>query len=699
MAKKTGFKNCKKGFACGGGCISFTYTCHKDFPEGVSAPIDFMQKQVAAKIKGSPTPGHRKISDIDKKKSIKDRAKELAAKKVAAAKAEAAKPKTDPKPTKEAEVIKKAGAGKQIEGDDRKTLNASVSDAYRKRLSNDGYEKAISNLKNLKNKYPDDKRVQEQADKAIKAAETELNTRKKAKEKADTEAKAKAEAADKSKSVKREETPEQAAARRTKELGEKLRRDRLKDEVRLKGEFDDTISKIRKMEPEDAEGQIAKIKENIKHLNVSDETKAKFRKELDDLEKNTKTQSKKSSDADIEDSLAKIKAEKQKTPKTPSTDEVANELKANYKKAVDEGAKIDSKVDKAVKGGDFDSAKKAIDDYEKQVKDLQLPNSQKDAILSGIKKERNRIKGLEDENRRNEEHKKEQQEARAKEEAAKAEPSPKAKDAIGRISEQIDKQLGYGYDAEAKEYIGKVRNNLKNLDLSDNDKKQIMKSLDEQEANIPKRMEELKKKGSKEKDKNELPFLDSTKTEKKKQEAEAKTKETQDKIKETQDSVKATRAKNEEAKTERQIAKEQRAKAKEIEAKSKEISPTTTTGKVNKYVTGIKKDAKEALNSVEEITEVTRNRWGAQAKVRFADGTTGEIQYNRPEITYKKSGKIRTGDWKAVTDIVVKKDGQWIEAYRKTASSGKRTYDDSAYSMQQELEDKAESVWKQIING
>lgn len=41
-------KSCKKGYKCGGGCISVTYACRKEFPEGISVSIDGARKVIAS---------------------------------------------------------------------------------------------------------------------------------------------------------------------------------------------------------------------------------------------------------------------------------------------------------------------------------------------------------------------------------------------------------------------------------------------------------------------------------------------------------------------------------------------------------------------------------------------------------------------------------------------------------------------------
>lgn len=43
-------KTCRKGYGCGGSCISVTYACRKEFPEGVSVSIDGARKVIL----GSP---------------------------------------------------------------------------------------------------------------------------------------------------------------------------------------------------------------------------------------------------------------------------------------------------------------------------------------------------------------------------------------------------------------------------------------------------------------------------------------------------------------------------------------------------------------------------------------------------------------------------------------------------------------------
>lgn len=47
MSKK---RSCKKGYGCGGGCISIKYICRKEFPEGVSITIDKARKAIKTEI-------------------------------------------------------------------------------------------------------------------------------------------------------------------------------------------------------------------------------------------------------------------------------------------------------------------------------------------------------------------------------------------------------------------------------------------------------------------------------------------------------------------------------------------------------------------------------------------------------------------------------------------------------------------------
>lgn len=56
MAKRS----CTKGYGCGGSCISITYMCKKEFPEGVSVSIDGARKVVKNDLPPSETPKKKK---------------------------------------------------------------------------------------------------------------------------------------------------------------------------------------------------------------------------------------------------------------------------------------------------------------------------------------------------------------------------------------------------------------------------------------------------------------------------------------------------------------------------------------------------------------------------------------------------------------------------------------------------------------
>ena len=370
---KSKFKNCKKGYACGGGCVNVTYDCHKDFPEGVSVPIDFMTKQISEKIKSSPKPGHRKISDINEKKDIKTQAKELAAKKV----------------------------------------------------------------------------------KAKAEAEAEVETQK--------------------------ETPEQATARRTKELGEKLKRERLKDEIRLKDELENEKKRIQSLDPEQANAQIAKIRENIKRLSISDDVKSKFAKDLDDLE-------------------AKMKS----TPVKKKEDEEFDPIKA-------------------------------------------------------LKKEAEEIK---------------------KKKALASAPAPAPTKAKAKVT--------------TSEKAPTSQKSKKPRDVS---------SLTERD----------------------------------------------------------------------------------------------TTGKINTQVKGIKREAKSELEKISEISNVKYERGVYSTKFKTQDGKTGELRFFSPNRDWKKTGRLRTGAWRANSEILMQIDGQMtpITVFSKR-TTGKGTGTDPKYEA---LKEKSEQVWKELING
>lgn len=61
-------KNCKRGYPCGGSCISISYACRKEFPEGVSVTINGLRQVIQNKI--NPPKLERRLTKEEIKKEI-----------------------------------------------------------------------------------------------------------------------------------------------------------------------------------------------------------------------------------------------------------------------------------------------------------------------------------------------------------------------------------------------------------------------------------------------------------------------------------------------------------------------------------------------------------------------------------------------------------------------------------------------------
>lgn len=59
------FKSCNKGYSCGASCISISYKCNKEYPEGVSIALDTKKQFIQEKInKGRKTISTDKLKDL-----------------------------------------------------------------------------------------------------------------------------------------------------------------------------------------------------------------------------------------------------------------------------------------------------------------------------------------------------------------------------------------------------------------------------------------------------------------------------------------------------------------------------------------------------------------------------------------------------------------------------------------------------------
>lgn len=220
MAKK--WKNCKKGYPCGGSCIRISYQCRKDFPEGVSISITLSSKSIYSKLAKPITiddvqKGNLPIAGIAKVDNKRAKALESISK--------------DVKSTLsivDSNLAKDKGTGisaekELVELKHRIKRKSGLSDDDKKSLIK-GLDKKEKEVKAKIEKFK--KEAKEKANKAkeeakLKAAKAKAAAEMKAKEEAEKKAKEEEEAKAKAKAEKKakeeEEVKEEAKAKADRE--------------------------------------------------------------------------------------------------------------------------------------------------------------------------------------------------------------------------------------------------------------------------------------------------------------------------------------------------------------------------------------------------------------------------------------------------------------------------------------------------